>query len=56
VVGAEPLEAARKRHDSSRGELPIAALRISKGDPALPTVMLDEDHSSASHPYQRVVD
>ncbi len=56
VIGAEPLEAARQRHKSSRGELPIAALRISKGDPALPTVMLDEDNGSTSHPYQRVVD
>ena len=38
VVGREPLSAARDRHTASRAELPRAALRLSRGEPALPTV------------------
>ncbi|MDA2804533.1 nicotinate phosphoribosyltransferase [Nocardiopsis suaedae] len=37
VVGAEPLDAARKRHARSVAELPAAARRMSRGEPALPT-------------------
>src|SRR5690606_17779855 len=38
IVGAEPLEAARERHFRSRAELPLTALPLSRGEPALPTV------------------
>jgi nicotinate phosphoribosyltransferase len=38
IVGREPLAAARDRHTSARAELPRAALRLSRGEPALPTV------------------
>jgi len=31
------LEAARERHASSRAELPDAALRLQRGEPAIPT-------------------
>lgn len=37
VVGAESLEDARDRHRRARAELPPAARRLSRGDPALPT-------------------
>ncbi|GAA0965018.1 nicotinate phosphoribosyltransferase [Actinocorallia libanotica] len=38
VVGREPLEAARERHRRALAELPPAALHLTKGDPALPTL------------------
>jgi nicotinate phosphoribosyltransferase len=38
VVGREPLSAARDRHAAARAELPRDALRLSRGEPALPTV------------------
>jgi nicotinate phosphoribosyltransferase len=38
VVGREPLAAARDRHTAARAELPRAALRLSRGETALPTV------------------
>ncbi len=38
VVGREPLDAARERHRRVLAELPAAALHLTKGDPALPTL------------------
>ncbi len=38
VVGREPLHSARERHAASRAELPEAAHRLSRGEPAVPTV------------------
>jgi nicotinate phosphoribosyltransferase len=37
VVGREPLEAARDRHRRSRDELPVAAHKMSKGQPVIDT-------------------
>jgi nicotinate phosphoribosyltransferase len=37
VVGHEPLDAARDRHLSARGELPLTAEQMSKGEPVIPT-------------------
>ncbi len=54
IVGGEPLEAARERHLRTRDELPAAALRVSKGEPAIPTVMLDEHGQPAFNPYEQV--
>ena len=42
-AGALSLEAARSRHTASRAELPPAALRLQKGEPAIPTVYLQEE-------------
>ncbi len=42
VVGREPLETARQRHRSSRGELPWSVQQMSKGDPVIPTIILDD--------------
>ena len=38
VTGAEPAEAARARHREVMTELPLHALRLSRGYPAVPTV------------------
>lgn len=43
---------ARQRHIDSLAELPQAALRISKGDPAIETIILDAEGSEANNPYQ----
>ena len=39
VVGAEPLEAARARHTTSVAELPGTARQLSRGEPAIPTIL-----------------
>ncbi len=52
-VGREPLEAARERHHRVRAELPQAALKMSRGEPALPTILLDSDGNAADNPYAR---
>ncbi|HMR48965.1 MAG TPA: nicotinate phosphoribosyltransferase [Arachnia sp.] len=51
-VHHESLDDARRRHAASRAELPLAALRISKGEPALETIILDETGSETTNPYQ----
>jgi nicotinate phosphoribosyltransferase len=38
VVGREPLTAARKRHAVTRNELPATAKKLSRGEPAIPTL------------------
>jgi nicotinate phosphoribosyltransferase len=37
VVGREPLEVSRARHDASRAELPAQAHQMSRGEPVVPT-------------------
>jgi nicotinate phosphoribosyltransferase len=39
IVGREPLERARQRHRAALAELPAYALQLSRGYPAIPTVM-----------------
>lgn len=51
VVGRESLEAARERHVRVLAELPQSARKMSKGDPALPTIMLDDAGDPAANPY-----
>lgn len=51
VVGREPIEKARERHEASRKELPKAALRVSKGEPAIPTIILDHEGDETYNPY-----
>ncbi len=46
------LDEARERHVDSRAELPASALRISRGDPALETVILDSAGDETTNPYQ----
>src|SRR5690242_11488600 len=38
VVGAEPLAKARERHQAALAELPLHALHLSRGYPAIPTL------------------
>ena len=52
-VGREPLEAARERHHQVRAELPQAALKMSKGEPALPTILLGDDGKATDNPYSK---
>jgi nicotinate phosphoribosyltransferase len=51
VVGREPLAAARERHLRSRAELPVAAGKMSRGEPAIPTILLDADGRPTTNPY-----
>ena len=39
VVGAEPLDDVRARHAASLAELPATARQLSRGEPAIPTVL-----------------
>ena len=38
IVGEEPLETARERHHRARAELPLEALKMSRGEPVIATV------------------
>ena len=51
IVGREPLADARARHQASRAELPSEAFKMSKGFPAVLTVMLDADGDQTFNPY-----
>ena len=51
VVGREPLPAARERHHRVRAELPRAAFKMSRGYPAIVTVMLDAEGDQTFNPY-----
>ncbi len=43
IVGQEPLNAARERHRAALAELPVHALQLSRGYPAIPTVFVPPD-------------
>lgn len=47
------LSEARSRHSASRAELPDAALRVSKGEPALETIILNPAGDVTDNPYSR---
>ena len=53
VVGREPLAAARERHLRVRAELPLSALKMSRGEPAIETLMLDDEGDPTHNPYLR---
>ncbi|MFJ8733778.1 nicotinate phosphoribosyltransferase [Streptomyces bauhiniae] len=40
VVAREPLDAARERHIAARGNLPLSATQLSRGEPVIPTEYL----------------
>ncbi|MDO5066548.1 MAG: nicotinate phosphoribosyltransferase [Propionibacteriaceae bacterium] len=46
------LDDARTRHSESLAELPLSALRISRGDPAIETIILDGAGAQTTNPYQ----
>ncbi len=43
IVGREPLAAARDRHRTALAELPVHALQLSRGYPAIPTVFAPDN-------------
>ena len=49
IIGREPVEAARARHRAAKAELPVHALRLSRGYPAIPTVFGPASHDPESH-------
>lgn len=51
VVGRESLDIARERHVKSRAELPVSAGKMSRGEPAIPTLLLDQHGNPAFNPY-----
>ncbi len=53
IVGDEPLSVGQERHVRSRAELPLAALKMSKGEAAIPTLMLDAEGHATDNPYAR---
>jgi nicotinate phosphoribosyltransferase len=53
VVGRESLEDARKRHHDALAELPLDAHKMSRGEPVIPTIMLDEAGHPTDNPYAR---
>jgi nicotinate phosphoribosyltransferase len=54
-VGRETLEEARERHTRTRAELPQSALKMSKGEPAIATIMLDDAGDPTTNPYAKRV-
>ncbi|MCC2592371.1 nicotinate phosphoribosyltransferase [Tessaracoccus sp. OS52] len=52
LVHHATLEDARRRHNESLAELPISALRISRGEPTIETIILDAQGEQTTNPYQ----
>ncbi|HJE51373.1 MAG TPA: nicotinate phosphoribosyltransferase [Tessaracoccus flavescens] len=52
LVYTASLDDARARHRESLKELPLAARRISKGEPVLETLILDAEGDETTNPYQ----
>ena len=42
IIGREPLDAARDRHLAARAELPLDALKMSRGEPVIETIFESE--------------
>ncbi|MCL1840597.1 MAG: nicotinate phosphoribosyltransferase [Propionibacteriaceae bacterium] len=51
LVGREPLQAARDRHQAARAELPRDGYKMSRGEPVIPTFFLDEHGAPLANPY-----
>jgi nicotinate phosphoribosyltransferase len=51
IVGDESLETMRQRHRRSRAELPLEALKMSRGEPVIETIFAGTD-KVAANPYQ----
>jgi nicotinate phosphoribosyltransferase len=51
IVGREPLAAARERHARAVAELPSSARKMSRGEPVIETLMLDELGQPTHNPY-----
>ncbi|MDR1710693.1 MAG: nicotinate phosphoribosyltransferase [Propionibacteriaceae bacterium] len=53
IVGRESLDAARERHTAAVAELPMDARKMSRGEPVIETIMLDESGKPADNPYAK---
>ncbi len=53
IVGRETLADARARHDRAIAELPMEARKMSRGDAAIETILVDEGGAPAANPYAR---
>ena len=53
IVGREPLADARARHLRALAELPMEARKMSRGEAAIETILLDADGQPAVNPYAR---
>ncbi len=51
IVGREPLGEARERHARVRAELPLDALKMSRGEPVIETVVVHPDGAAESETY-----
>ncbi|MEA5053585.1 MAG: nicotinate phosphoribosyltransferase [Propionicimonas sp.] len=55
MVGREPLQAARDRHHRALAELPMTAHQMSRGEPVIDTIMIENDGGQAVNPYAKQV-
>ncbi|MBM7799806.1 nicotinate phosphoribosyltransferase [Microlunatus panaciterrae] len=51
IVGSETLEASRQRHFRTRAELPMEALKMSRGEPVIETRFLEPGGVEAVNPF-----
>ena len=47
-----PPATARDRHRAALEELPVKAHRLSKGEPVIPTLYVDDEHPPATTPEE----
>ncbi len=52
VVHQVDLDTARERHSQSRAELPMAALKMSRGEPVIETIFHQPEGEASQNPYQ----
>jgi len=51
IIGREPLDVARARHDAALAELPAESRKLSRGEPAIPTDYLGDDRPGTTSPF-----
>ena len=51
IIGEEALQLARERHLKARAELPLAGLKISRAEQAIPTIYIDSSGKSSNGIY-----
>ncbi|MGH3507092.1 MAG: nicotinate phosphoribosyltransferase [Nocardioidaceae bacterium] len=51
VVGRESLASARARHRDAVAELPMAAHKLSRGEPAIPTDYVGDGRAASTNPF-----
>lgn len=51
IIGREPLDSARRRHDTAMAELPDESRKLSRGEPAIDTEYFGGDRSVSTSPF-----